>query len=441
MANAFYGQSGGVTAVINATAAGIIETARHYPEHIDKVYAGRDGILGALHENLVDVSEESCESLNGLLHTPGGAFGSCRHKLQNPNVNHDEYQRLIDVFRAHNIQYFFYNGGGDSQDTTRKLAHAAEIVGYPLTCIGVPKTIDNDLPMTDCCPGFGSVAKYVAISALEASFDVASMHKTSTKVFVMEVMGRHTGWIAASSALAADDRELGPDIILVPEIVFDSQAFLHKVQQVVARKGFCIVVTAEGIRDSDGRFLAESGNTDAFGHTQLGGVAPRLVELVKSDLNYKCHWSVCDYLQRAGRHIASRTDVEQAYAVGKAAVEYAVKGLQAVMPTIVRTSSSPYQWRIEPVHLSLVANTERPLPRHFMSKDGFSVTTAGLNYFAPLIMGEAYPPYKNGLPAYTRCQNRLIPRKLPEYFGPLASSQPAHSLPLTKESARDHDHA
>ncbi len=416
MANAFYGQSGGVTAVINATAAGIIETARCYPEQIHTIYAGRDGILGALYENLVDISGEAAETIGGLLHTPGGAFGSCRHKLQNPTVEHDEYQRLLDVFRAHDIRYFFYNGGGDSQDTTRKLAHAAETVGYPLTCIGVPKTIDNDLPMTDCCPGFGSVAKYVAISALEASFDVASMHKTSTKVFVMEVMGRHTGWIAAASALACDERELGPDIILVPEIPFVREDFLRRVQQVVARKGFCIVVAAEGIRDQSGQFLSAAGGTDAFGHTQLGGVAPRLVDFIKADLKYKCHFSVCDYLQRAARHIASRTDVEQAYAVGKAAVEYAVKGLQAVMPSVVRTSSSPYRWHIEPVHLTHVANSERPLPRHFMSKDGFSVTAAGLNYFAPLIVGEAYPPYKNGLPAYRKCRNRLIPRKLPEYF-------------------------
>ncbi|MDO3386631.1 6-phosphofructokinase [Gilvimarinus sp. SDUM040013] len=417
MANAFYGQSGGVSAVINATAAGIIEGAKAYPELIDKVFAGRDGILGALYENLVDISEESEETLAGLVHTPGGAFGSCRHKLQNPNVNHDEYQRLIDVFRAHDIRYFFYNGGGDSQDTTRKLADAAHYVGYDLTCIGVPKTIDNDLPETDCCPGFGSVAKYVAVSALEASLDVASMHKTSTKVFVMEVMGRHTGWIAAAAGLACDNRELGPDVILVPEITFDRDAFVRRVQQTVAKKGFCIVVAAEGIRDDSGNFVSQMETTDAFGHAQLGGVAPRLVDYIKQSLNYKCHWSVCDYLQRAARHIASKTDVDQAYAVGKAAVDYAAQGLQAVMPGIVREQSVPYQWHIEPIHISKVAGGEKHMPRHYMSKDGFSLTQAGRDYFAPLIEGEAYPPYRNGLPDYQKCRNRLLERKLPEYFG------------------------
>lgn len=421
MANAFYGQSGGVTAVINATAAGIIETARRHPMAIDKVYAGLDGILGALHENLIDISEESPAAIGALMHTPGGAFGSCRYKLQNPSAEHDDYLRLIKVFRAHDIRYFFYNGGGDSQDTTRNLARAAERLGYDLTCIGVPKTIDNDLPGTDCCPGFGSVAKYVAVSALEASFDVESMHKTSTKVFVMEVMGRHTGWIAAASGLASDGRELGPDVILVPEIAFDRAAFLARVEQVVAKKGFCIVVAAEGIRDQAGNFLSSADNTDAFGHAQLGGVAPLLVEQIKTAFNYKCHWSLCDYLQRAARHIASQTDVDQAYAVGQAAVEYAVQGLQAVMPAIVRDQTQPYRWHIEPVHISQVANREKPLPRQYMSKDGFSLSSAGRDYFAPLIQGEAYPPYSDGLPAYGRCRKRLIARKLPEYFNPKAA--------------------
>lgn len=417
MANAFYGQSGGVSAVINATAAGIIDGVKAHPGLIHKIYAGRDGILGALYENLVDISKENEQTLAGLLHTPGGAFGSCRYKLQNPSPTHDEYRRLIDVFNAHDIHYFFYNGGGDSQDTTRKLAQAAELAGYDLTCIGVPKTIDNDLPETDCSPGFGSVAKYVAVSALEASLDVASMHKTSTKVFIMEVMGRHTGWIAASAGLAHDSRELGPDIILVPEIPFNRAAFVDRVQQTVAKKGFCIVVAAEGIRAPGGEFISQMGSTDAFGHTQLGGVAPRLADYVKQSLNYKCHWSVCDYLQRAARHIASKTDVEQAYAVGKAAVDYAARGLQAVMPAIIRDQSVPYRWHIDPVPVSKVAGGEKPMPRHYMSKDGFSLTQAGRDYFAPLIKGEAYPPYRNGLPDYQKCRNRLIERKLPEYFG------------------------
>ncbi|UTF60396.1 6-phosphofructokinase [Gilvimarinus sp. DA14] len=417
MANAFYGQSGGPAAVINATAAAVIETARDYPGVFDRVYVGRNGILGALHENLIDITDESPDALAALANTPGAAFGSCRHKLQNPNVEHDEYQRLIEVFQAHDIRFFFYNGGGDSQDTTRKIAHAAELVGYDLTCIGIPKTIDNNLPATDCCPGFGSAAKYVAVSALEASFDVASMHQTSTKVFVMEVMGRQNGWIAAASALACDERGLGPDIVLVPEIAFERQKFLEKVKQVVAKKGFCIVVTAEGIRDSQGEYLSVIDTEDAFGHGQLGGVAPRLVEDIKAAFNYKCHWSVCDYLQRAARHIASQTDVDQAYAVGKAAVEYAVKGLQSVMPAIVRTQSVPYQWHVEPVHISQVVGGEKNMPRHYMSKDGFSLTQAGRDYFAPLIAGEAYPPYQAGLPSFQNFRHRLIERKLPEYFG------------------------
>ncbi|MCP8898251.1 6-phosphofructokinase [Gilvimarinus xylanilyticus] len=417
MANAFYGQSGGAAAVLNATASAVLTTAREYPGVIDKVFVGRNGILGALHENLIDITQESADTLDGLLYTPGAAFGSCRHKLQNPTVEHDEYQRLIDVFRAHDIRYFFYNGGGDSQDTTRKIAHAAELVGYDLTCIGIPKTIDNNLPATDCCPGFGSAAKYVAVSTLEASFDVASMHQTSTKVFVMEVMGRQNGWIAAASALACDERELGPDIVLVPEIAFDKQKFLERVKQVVAKKGFCIVVTAEGIRDTEGRYLSYIDTEDAFGHGQLGGVAPHLVDEIKQAFNYKCHWSVCDYLQRAARHIASQTDVDQAYAVGKAAVEYAVKGLQSVMPAIVREQSVPYQWHVEPVHISQVVGGEKSMPRHFMSKDGFTLTQAGRDYFAPLIAGEAYPPYSGGLPDYKKCRHRLVERKLPEYFG------------------------
>lgn len=417
MANAFYGQSGGVTATINATAAAVIEAVRAQPGVIEKVFAGRNGIIGALQENLVDITEESEETLAGLIHTPGAAFGSCRHKLQNPSAEHDEYQRLIEVFQAHDIRYFFYNGGGDSQDTTRKIAHAAELVGYDLTCIGIPKTIDNNLPMTDCCPGFGSAAKYVAISALEASFDVASMHQTSTKVFVMEVMGRQNGWIAAASSLACDERGLGPDIILIPEIAYDKVAFLEKVREVVAHKGFCVVVTAEGLRDQQGQYLSYIDTVDAFGHGQLGGVAPRLIDDIKTAFHYKCHWSVCDYLQRAARHIASQTDMDHAYAVGKAAVEYAVKGLQAVMPAIIRTQSVPYQWRIEPVHISQVVGGEKNMPRHYMSKDGFSVTQAGRDYFAPLIAGEAYPPYRAGLPDYKKCRNRLVERKLPEYFG------------------------
>ena len=414
--NAFYGQSGGVTPVINATAAGIIETARKHPSKIGKVYAGLDGILGALHENLIDISQEDDYALASLLHTPSGAFGSCRYKLQDLAKNRAEYERLLEVFKAHDIRYFFYNGGGDSQDTTHKLSQLAEELGYPLTCIGVPKTIDNDLPLTDNSPGFASVAKYVAISALEASYDVESMHTSSTKVFVMEVMGRHTGWIAASSCLAQDERGLGPDLILLPEVQFNAGDFLKRVEQTVARKGFCVVVAAEGIKGADGKFLSESGATDAFGHAQLGGVAPRLVDIIKQNLDLKCHWAVCDYLQRAARHIASQTDVDQAYAVGAAAVDYALQGLNAVMPAIVRQRSKTYRWTLKPVPLSEIANREKVLPAEYIGQDGFSITTAGRDYFAPLIQGEAYPPYRNGLPAYGKLKKNLVKKKLTEVF-------------------------
>ncbi len=410
--NAFYGQSGGVTPVINATAAGVIETAREHPTRIGKVYAGLDGIVGALQENLIDVSLEEAQSLASLIHTPSGAFGSCRYKLQDLTRQRAEYQRLLDVFQAHDIRYFFYNGGGDSQDTTYKLSQLARELDYPLTCIGIPKTIDNDLPLTDNSPGFGSVAKYVAISTLEASYDVESMHGSSTKVFVMEVMGRHTGWIAAASCLARDERGLGPDLILLPEVQFDADSFLDRISETVASKGFCVVVAAEGIKGADGKFLSEAGATDAFGHAQLGGVAPRLVDMIKQRLDFKCHWAVCDYLQRAARHVASQTDVDQAYAVGATAVDYAMQGLDAVMPAVVREQASPYQWTLKPVPLSEVANREKPLPPEFISEDGFAITPAGRDYFAPLIQGEAYPPYRNGLPDYGRLKKNLVRKKL-----------------------------
>lgn len=410
--NAFYGQSGGVTAVINATAAGVIDMANRHSDRIGKVYAGINGILGALNEELVDVSQEDAASLVNLLHTPSGAFGSCRFKLQDLTAQRAEYERLIQVFKAHDIRHFFYNGGGDSQDTTYKLSQFAKEMGYPLTCVGVPKTIDNDLPITDNSPGFGSVAKYVAISALEASYDVESMHSSSTKVFVMEVMGRHTGWIAAASCLAQDERGLGPDLILVPEVTFERERFLERIDQTVAEKGFCIVVAAEGIKDADGKFISESGSTDAFGHAQLGGVAPRLVEIIKQKLPYKCHWAVCDYLQRSARHIASQVDVEQAYAVGAAAVDYALQGRDSVMPAIVREQDKPYSWTLLPVPLSDIANFEKDMPEEYLSNDGFGITELGRAYFAPLIQGEAYPPYQNGLPAYARLKKTQIPKRL-----------------------------
>ena len=414
--NAFYAQSGGVTAVINASACGVIESARAHGDRIGTVLAGRNGILGALREELIDTSQESDADIAALRHTPGGAFGSCRYKLASYEDNAREYDRLLDVFRVHDIGFFFYNGGGDSQDTANKVAELAARTGHPLTCIGIPKTVDNDLPCTDVCPGFGSVAKYVAVSVREAALDVASMSETSTRVFIMEVMGRHAGWIAAAGALAKQSPDDAPHIILLPEVPFRREAFLDRVRETVERVGFCVVVASEGTRYEDGTFLSESGTVDAFGHAQLGGVAPMLAELVRGELGFKFHWAVADYLQRSARHIASATDVEQAYAVGKSAVELALEGVGGVMVTIERTSEDPYAWRVGQAPLEEVANIERKLPEHYITQDGFGITGPALRYLRPLIAGEAYPPYRAGLPHYARLKNRLLPRRLPAFL-------------------------
>jgi 6-phosphofructokinase 1 len=414
--NAFYAQSGGVTAVINASACGVIETARKHKDKIGKVYAGRNGIIGALSEDLIDTSKESSKSIAALRHTPSGAFGSCRFKLKSLEDNKLQYERLIEVFKAHNIGYFFYNGGGDSADTCLKVSQLSEKMGYPLQAIHVPKTVDNDLPITDCCPGFGSVAKYVAVSLREASFDVASMCKTSTKVFVMEVMGRHAGWIAAAGGLASDEKCELPIVILFPEVTFNKAKFLAKVDAMVKKHGYCSVVVSEGVKGEDGKFLSDQGVRDAFGHAQLGGAAPVIANMVREGLGYKFHWAVADYLQRAARHIASKTDVDQAYALGKAAVELALKGENSVMPTVDRISDKPYKWKIGVAPLSKVANKEKPMPRSsFITKDGFGITEKCRAYLAPLIKGEDYPPFKDGLPQYVQLKNVAVAKKLEEF--------------------------
>jgi 6-phosphofructokinase 1 len=414
--NAFYAQSGGVTAVINASACGVIETARKHPRRIGTLYAGRNGILGALTEDLIDTGKESAADIRALRHTPSGAFGSARYKLKKYEDNPAQYERLLEVFRAHDIGYFFYNGGGDSADTCLKVSMLAHKTGYPLQAIHVPKTVDNDLPITDCCPGFGSVAKYVAVSIREAGFDVASMARTSTKVFVMEVMGRHAGWIAAAGGLAAEKTGDAPHIILFPEIAFDEERFLARTRECVERHGYCAVVVSEGVRNAEGKFLADAGTRDAFGHAQLGGVGPVVAQLVKDRLGYKFHWAVADYLQRAARHIASKVDVEQAYAVGKAAVQLALDGHNSVMPTIVRKSARPYRWTIGMTPLDRVANQEKMLPRDYITPDGFHITAKARRYLSPLIQGEDYPPYENGLPRYVRLKNRPVRRRLKTPF-------------------------
>ena len=414
--NAFYAQSGGVTAVINASACAVIETARKYPKKIGRVYAGRNGIIGALKEDLIDTSKETRSAIRGLLTTPSGAFGSCRHKLKSLEENRAEYERLIEVFKAHNIGYFFYNGGGDSADTCLKVSELSKTMGYPLQAIHIPKTIDNDLPHTDNCPGFGSVAKYVAISTKEAAMDVKSMCETSTKVFILEVMGRHAGWIAAAAGLAKENKNDAPHIILFPEITFDKKNFLKKVATTVKLNGHCVIVASEGARYVDGTFLADSGTRDAFGHAQLGGLAPTLAQMIKTELGYKFHWAVADYLQRAARHIASKTDVEQAYSVGEMAVEFALEGKNSVMPSIVRKNTKRYKWSIGEVSLNRVANKEKMLPRNFISKDGYGITKRAIEYLQPLIEGEAYPNYRKGLPSYVELKNIGVQKKLRSNF-------------------------
>ncbi|MBI5042066.1 MAG: 6-phosphofructokinase [Gammaproteobacteria bacterium] len=413
--NAFYAQSGGVTAVINASACGVIETARKHKDKIGKVYAGRNGIIGALTEELIDTSKESTAAIKALRHTPSGAFGSCRFKLKSLEQNLAEYERLIEVFKAHNIGYFFYNGGGDSADTCFKISQLSEKMGYPVQAIHVPKTVDNDLPITDNCPGFGSVAKYIAVSTREASFDVASMCATSTKVFILEVMGRHAGWIAAAGALASTKDTEIPIVVLFPEITFDKDKFLKKVDGLVKKHGYCTVVVSEGVMGADGKFLADQGLKDAFGHAQLGGVAPVVASIIKDGLGLKYHWGVADYLQRAARHIASKTDVDMAYAMGKAAVKFALQGHNSVMPTVDRISNKPFKWKVGMAPLSKVANVEKMMPKDFITKDGFGITDKCRTYMEPLIKGEDYPPYKDGMPQYVRLKNVAVPKKLGKF--------------------------
>ncbi|MDB4057902.1 6-phosphofructokinase [Candidatus Thioglobus sp.] len=412
MKNAFYAQSGGVTAVINASASGVIETARKHPDKIGTVYAGENGIIGALTENLIDTSVETDADIAALTHTPSGAFGSCRYKMKSLEANRAEYERLIEVFKAHNIGYFFYNGGGDSADTCLKVSQLSESMGYPIQAIHIPKTVDNDLPVTDNCPGFGSVAKYIAVSTMEASFDVASMAATSTKIFVLEVMGRHAGWIAAASGLV--DSSI-PVVILFPEIDFNEEKFLEKVDMNVKEFGYCTIVVSEGTKWPDGKFLAEQGTRDDFGHAQLGGAAPVVANIVKKALGYKFHWAVADYLQRSARHLASHSDVEQAYALGKAAVEMALDGKNSIMPSIVRLSNNPYKWEIGYGELKDIANVEKMMPENYISEDGFSITKSCREYLLPLIEGENYPPYNNGLPDYVVMQKSKVKKKLPPF--------------------------
>jgi 6-phosphofructokinase 1 len=406
--NAFYAQSGGVTSVINASASAVILEARKSSK-IGKVYAGKNGILGALREDLIDTSKESKRFIESLQLRPGGVFGSCRYKLKGIEENLKEYERLIEVFKAHNIGYFFYNGGNDSADTALKISEISNKLNYPLQCIAIPKTVDNDLAVTDCCPGFGSVAKYVVTSTIEAALDVESMHESSTKVFILEVMGRHAGWIAGSSCLAQNSHPGAPHIILLPEVSFNQAKFLAKVQETVKKNGFCVIVASEGIKNSKGKFLAESDSKDAFGHSQLGGVAPRLADLINKKLKLKNHWAVADYLQRSATHLSSGTDRAHAYEVGKKAVQYALEGLNGVMPVIKRKSSMPYKWEVISAPLTKIANIEKKLPAGFISKDGFGMTKKAHSYFQPLIEGKITEVKNTN---YLAGKMQMVPKKL-----------------------------
>ena len=413
--NAFYAQSGGVTSVINATASALILEAKKHKTKIGKVYAGKNGILGALREDLIDTSKESISAIKSLKERPGGIFGSCRLKLKDLNKNKKEYKRLVEVFKAHNIGYFFYNGGNDSADTAYKVSQISKELDYPINCIAIPKTVDNDLAVTDCCPGFGSAAKYIATSTLEASLDVESMSETSTKVFILEVMGRHAGWMAASSALARSSNNDAPHIILLPEVVFNQQKFLNKIKSAIKKNGFCVIVASEGVKNAKGNFLAESDTRDSFGHTQLGGVAPYLSSLITKKLKLKNHWSVSDYLQRSARHIASKTDLQHAEAVGIHAVKYAIRGMNGVMPVIIRGKGPRYTWKIQPASLSKIANVEKKLPKSFISKDGFNVNLKAVRYLQPLIIGEAYPKFFNGIPKLEKLKLVKVKKKLSKW--------------------------
>ena len=413
--NAFYAQSGGVTSVINATASALILESKKHKSKIGKVFAGKNGILGALREELIDTSKESLSAIKSLREKPGGAFGSCRFKLKSLNENKKEYERLVEVFKAHDIGYFFYNGGNDSADTAFKVSEISKELGYPINCIAIPKTVDNDLAVTDCCPGFGSAAKYIATSTMEASLDVASMSETSTKVFILEVMGRHAGWMAASSALARTEKNDAPHIILLPEVTFNLNNFLSKIKKVVNQNGYCVIVASEGVKNNKGKFLAETDTKDAFGHAQLGGVAPYLSSIINKKLKLKNHWAVSDYLQRSARHIASKTDLLHAEAVGIHAVKYAIKGMNGVMPVIVRGKGKKYSWKIEPAPLSKIANVEKKLPKSFISKDGFDVTSKAIKYLQPLILGEAFPNFKDGIPTSEKLKLIEVTKKLPNW--------------------------
>ena len=410
MMNLLYLQSGGVSSVINVSACGVLEEAYRHSQLITGIYSAAFGIHGLLNEEIYDVTNLNKETLRAIRCMPGGVFGSSRHRIVDAHEDDSEYQRLLNIFRAHGISCFLYNGGGGSMAAAEKIADYCRTLNFPISCIGIPKTIDNDMEQTDNCPGYGSVAKFTATTTREAGLDVASTYTSSTKVLLMEVMGRHAGWIAAAAGLAQQEVDDPPHLIIFPERPLNKKDFLNKVDECVKRIGYCVVIVAEGARGEDGEYI--NANVTSSGHRQLGGAAMVLAILIKELLGYKYHCVISDYLQRSARHLSSQVDVEHAYAVGSAAVRYALAGKDCVVPMITRISSSPYKWKINEVSLKVVANKEKFLPQSYISKDGYGISDTAREHILPLIQGEAYPIYQDGLPQMTRHRFPLLTKKL-----------------------------
>ena len=399
--NALYIQSGGMTSVLNNAAYTIIKTIQKYPKKIGKLYAGIYGIVGVLEDNLLDISTLSEIQIENIKNSPGGVFGTSRYKIKSINEDFAIYETLVNIFIKYNIHYIFYNGGNDSVDTALKLSKITKKFDYKLYCIAVPKTIDNDIACTDVSPGFGSAAKYIATSMYEASIDLKSMCKTSTKVFIMEIMGRHAGWLTAASAVWKNNDSDPPHICLLPEIPFNQERFLKLVTNSVNKYGYCSIAVSEGLKDETHKFISHKNTNDTFGHTQLGGVSSVLANIIQINLGYKCHYAIPDYLQRAAKHLCSKLDIEIANAVGKAAVEFAIQQKNNVMPCIKKIQTNPYLYEIECISLDNIANVEKKMPLNFIDKENLTITSECKEYILPFVSGEVFPKYsENGKPIY-----------------------------------------
>jgi 6-phosphofructokinase 1 len=414
--NLLVAQSGGPTCAINASVAGVVtEAGKH--ACITEIYGGLNGIYGILNENLCDLNEEMARAIEGLKHTPAAALGTCRYKIdfkRNPEAAAKDMDRLFEVFQAHNIRYFFYAGGNDSQDTSHKIHEEAVKRGWSMKVIGVPKTIDNDLPHTDHCPGYGSVIKYCSATTMEIGFDVGSMATDDGSCCIVEVMGRSAGWIAAGTVLAKRDSDDPPHIILVPEIQYDLDAVLAKVKETVEKNRYCVMVVGEGIRNAQGEEIgADKTKLDAFGHPLLSGAADRLAELIQGKLGTKTRTVKLGYAQRAAAHFASATDINESFACGEAAVRAATNGMSGLMVKIVRRSSHPYKWELALQPLEDIANVEHFVPREWISEDGMLPNEKFVEYARPLVEGETQPPMEGGLPKYVTLQKVPVEKKLP----------------------------